>query len=338
MSKKYVPERTKTAGEMVKDYIFYAIVIGVVYFLITSVLKVLVAPFRILFLSDRQRFEARLEKARAKVCARELAREDYETSEDNPMVQYIARFKVCPEKYRNDPDNETYLQWYEDLKNGVLLDSELLWAPEIYVKDSSGENQYNQEFLDYLSRQLDLHEGSRDFGARVLFLKTIRRFYPEFTPKFSVMASEIADLNGRICTRNINSEVVQAIQKKGVSQKMAKNLVGKSANEIVGAVDIIRKCQALGYGEAMGAFCVKYGFNPEHELAAGVDSILKATQNEELAKTLANGVLKPVEVTALVERALGEPRETVEDLYNNISREMHRTIRSKAAGELIGRG
>ncbi|MBE3087013.1 MAG: hypothetical protein IMZ64_12450, partial [Bacteroidetes bacterium] len=186
-----VPKK-KTIGEQAADTLVYLVVCGTIYYLLTLIAKIFIAPFKILFMSDRGRFAAKLERARAKIRTREVVRMEFDMSEGNPMFQYLVRFKQAPDCYRNDPDNEMYRKWFESLKNGTILDTELCWAPDVYVKTPTG-SMYNRDFLNYFSRQFDLH-GAADLKSKVKFMRTIRKFYPEFTPRFSAIPGELKDL------------------------------------------------------------------------------------------------------------------------------------------------
>lgn len=334
----YTLSEPKSAGQQVKETLIYLIAVAIIYYAVVYTVKIITAPFRILFMSDRQRFAGQVERAKAKVRARALAREAYDTSEANPMYQYLLRFKVSPEQFKNDSDNKVYQEWFENLKNGMLLDSDLNWAPEVYEK-VYGENVLNGGFLDYFSQQYDMHlvAGLR---AKLRFMRTIQKFYPEFTARFSVIPSELADLRARLQNQKIRAEILGFMEGSGVPLEIAEMLIREktSAADIKAAIRVVQKCQARNYGVAMCRFCVEHKFNPEqHEghIVETVNNILENTQNEAMALAMVRGDIKPEEITVLVKRAMGES-SSMEDLLGNIDRGFRKVMKSKTLS-LVGR-
>jgi len=339
MTTRYVmPEPKKhTAGEQVKDTLIYLIVAGTIYYIIVLIARVVTAPFRILFMTDKQRFQARLDKDRAKIKARRLMRAAFDASEANPMYQYLLRFKYSPEQFKNDPDNGFYKSWFEDLKKGTLLDTHLVWAPDVYGMSVVGTRMMNESFLDYFSQQFDLHENA-SLGDKIRFMGTIRKFYPEFTPKFSVIPSELADLRARLQSRKLHNELLEVISGSGVPLDLAESLVNKdmSSAEIKASIRVMQKCLARKYGKAMCQFCVKHNFNPDlHEdyFSDAVNNILEHTQNEEMALALIRGDMGPEEIDTIVKKAMVDFGSR-QELLSNVRKEFRRAMKSKT---LMGR-
>ena len=335
----YTLSKPKTAGQQIMDMLIYLVIVGVIYYAIIFILKIITTPFRILFTSDSQRFEANLIKAKAKVRAREFVRAGYDVLEDNPMYQYLVRFKYSPDKFKGDPENESYRVWFENLKKGTLLDTDLKWAPEVYVKNSNGTSIYNGDFLDYFSRQFDLHEGA-GLVTKIKFMQTIQKFYPEFTPKFSVIPSELKDLYARLQSKELHNELIEVINGSGVPVDLAEGLVNETMTpaEVKASIRVMQKCIARKYGKAMCQFCVEHDYNPdlhEEHFSKAVNDILESTGNEEMALAMVRGNIKPEEITALVNRALSD--SDPEDLLDNINSEFFRTMKTKTLKEVVGR-
>lgn len=329
------PPVKKSAGEQIADTLVYLVVCLAIYYLLVLLAKVFIAPFKFLFMSDRARFADKLVRSKAKIRDRELARDNYDTSEANPMYQYLVRFKYAPSEYKGDPDNAKYQEWFEDLKNGVVLDTELRWAPDVY---SNGT--YNEDFLDYFSRQLDLH-GKTDLKTKIRFMRTVRKFYPEFTPRFSMIPAELNDLYERLRSKKLKGELAEVISKSGVPAGLAKKIVkdGMSSSEVKAAVRTIQKCRAIGWSEASCALAVKHGYNPdEHEdyFNEAVNNIVENTKNEEAALALIRGDISAEELTAIAKKAMNESEDTAE-LLENFSSEFFRTMKSKTLKQVVGR-
>lgn len=329
------PPVKKSAGEQIADTLVYLVVCLVIYYLLVLLAKVFVAPFKFLFMSDRARFADKLERSKAKIRARELARNLYDTSEANPMYQYLIRFKYAPAEYAGDPENAKYQEWFEDLKKGIILDTELRWAPDVYSKG------YNEDFLDYFSRQLELHEKA-DLKTKIRFMRTIRKFYPEFTPRFSMIPAELSDLYERLRSTKLHRELVEVIGKSGVPLELAEGIVkeGMSSDQVRAAIRTIQRCLAIGWGEAGCAFAVKHGYNPEKYdgcFNEAVNNIIEHAKNEEVALALIRGDISAEEITVLAKRAMRNSKGCPEELHDNFSSEFFRTMKSKTLKQVMGR-
>jgi hypothetical protein len=329
-----VPAPVKSAGEQAKDTLVYLVICLVLYYFLTLLAKVFIAPFKYLFMTDRARFAVKIARSKAKIQARKAARELFDTSEANPMYQYLVRFKYASADYKGDPENAKYQKWFESLKNGTILDTGLLWAPEVYLNGT-----YNEDFLDYFSRQYNLHKVA-DLKTRIRFMETIRKFYPEFTPRFSVISTELNDLYERLRSKKLHNELAEVISKSGIPMELAKEIVSKdmSSDQIKSAIRTVQKCKAVGWGNAGCKFAVKHGYNPdEHEdyFNEAVNNIIEYAKNEDIALALIRGDISAEELTALAKKALayGEP----EEVQANLAREFLRAIKSKTLKQVVGR-
>lgn len=335
----YTLSTPRSAGQQVKDAFVYLVIVCVLYYTIVLILKIITFPFRMLLTSDGQRFEAQLVRAKAKVQARELAKAKYDVSEINPLYQYLVRFKHSPDKFKGDPENASYQEWFTSLKKGDLLDTELKWAPDVYVQGAGSGRIYNKDFLDYFSRQFKLHQQA-DLVLKVKFMFTLQKFYPEFTPKFSVIPSELADLYERIHLKTLHNDVLKVINGSGVPVELAEGLLNElmSPAQIKAAVRIIQKCLARKYGQTMCRFCVDHNFNPDlHEdhYSNAVNNILETTKNEEMAAALVRGDITVEEITAIVDRAL--ETSDAKELLETINHEFYMAMKSKTLNEVMGR-
>jgi hypothetical protein len=284
--KKYTPPpvHKKTAAESAKETIIYVIVMMVFYYVVLWVFKAIAAPFRIIFISDRQRFSEKLSRDKQKVINRMSLKEQYNENPDNPLFQYIERFKINPDLYVYDSDNQIYGDWYKDLKSGKIIDSKLLWAPDVYKGEDAS---INPDFLSYLERQITLHTkaGLKD---RIKFLNTIRSLYPEFTSRLSVMVNEIADYCKEVETSDIEEELVQLLEGNGVSKNLAKALIkqSNSPDNLKQSIGIVKACLEKDFCPAMALYSAKKDYDPSDELSEGVNLVFERLGNESIASAL----------------------------------------------------
>lgn len=302
-----IPEtRQKTTGEKIKEDIIFVIAGVVIYYLIVCTFKAIFSPLRYLFASDKELYAEDERVALAKIDARKKIRQDYEYNENGMLNQYIERFQKNPQKYKGDSDNEIYQEWYEALKNGTLLDSCLEWAPEVYVEDVVFNRSPNPEFLAYLGRQVSLHAHQAKFGERHTFLKTIRKFYPEFTAKLKVIPSQIEEMQEQVTSTKLREELVSEVMKKGVSRGFVDQILeDEDAGKIAANIGIARVCSENDYCPEMFKYCVTHGYNPDDsDLSKTVNNILHVLQVEELATVLINDTIDVTEVHDIIKGAL----------------------------------
>jgi hypothetical protein len=208
------PVKKSTAQDL-KESAFYFIVIIGVYYLILGIWRIFTAPFRALFVSDQTKLNRKIEIAKEKKLLRDRilfhSREgEYVPVEKGSCFRYYA---LTPVPMEEDE-----------------LDSKLMSVPTIYYKDIFGRYYISREFLDYLQHQLELHLQS-SVGDQRKFLRTIRRLYPEFTPRFDTIESEIKDLmeesNAVVLTRQLITEM----EKAGIPNYVARAIVQKNGND-----------------------------------------------------------------------------------------------------------
>lgn len=308
-AKKYTPPPVvkKTAAESAKETIIYVIVMVAFYYVVTLILKVIVAPFRILFISDRQRFKEKLNRDKEKVIKRMSSREQYDENPNNPLYQYLDRFKINPSLYRNDPDNQIYSDWYKDLKSGKILDSKLLWAPDVYKGEDAS---INPDFLNYLEQQINLH-AEASLKDRMKFLNVIRNLYPEFTARLSVMLDEIAGYRKEVETHETEEELVRTLSAKGISKELAKALITQSTNpdNLKKSINIVKACLEKDYCSAMALYSAKNNYNPDDELSEGVNLVLERLGNESIAGALIRGDITYSDIVTMTKEAFEESED-----------------------------
>jgi len=327
--------KKKTAGDQVKEMAVYMVAMAAVYFVFYYIFLAISWPFRVMFRSPQQSFQMDLDQKKAKVTKRTLARQAYDSDESNPLYQYLERFKIHPSVYYQDPENVKYQEWFENMKSGRILDTDLVWAPEVY-HTVQGEVNLNPEFLVYFARQVELHQ-SETLRIQVLFLNTVRDFYPEFTPEYPAIEKEIKDYQEEIKTFELHAELIKTIGEKGVSKGLAKELVEqcKDSQELKKAILVVQECAAKEFCDDMSLYCTRTGYDPNDEKAEYVNLIFNRMGNEELAGAVARGSINTDEVTEITKAAY-EVGGNADQILNRINEFFKNAMRSKCHAELCG--
>lgn len=271
----YKPAK-KSIGEQISAYVVFFILVYGIWFVIASFFKMLFYPFYALITSDKEKFLEKVKENKLKVAKRIQYRKDFMVNPENPFFQYVERFKVRPDEYKNSSSNQYYQDWYASFQNGTLLDPKLSWAPEVYEELKCGDLRISQAFLDYLSNQVQLHM-KVSFPKQLAFLKTIREMYPEFTPKFSVIISEIKNNQEQAKSQALQYELIEAIMAKGITRGLAKEFLNLSqdANEIKRYIFIAKAALERGFTEETCLFCIKKDFSPNDPFAEDMDGIIR---------------------------------------------------------------
>jgi hypothetical protein len=338
---KYEPPRRKSVGEQAKDMVVFLLTVGAIYLVLYWIFRIITAPFRILFMSDGQKLEAKIKNAKDKVARREAIRERYAEDENNPMNQYINRFKLYEKEYSGDHDNEEYRVWFDNLKNGTILDTKLRWAPDVYRTTTEGK-AITEEFLDYFARQVSLHVNG-SISLRMAFMKTIRDLYPEFTPMFSALPAEIEELRERSRARKLYLELTVELEKKGVPKELGSELLKMNLGleKLREAIVAVNKGLSRGYSEEMCFFCVRKNIDlddPFVEAVGGtISNVLDKFGDEAIATALITQEVSPEEIGELVNLAVSMSDDT-EEQVDIISMKFRELMKNKCAEELSGRG
>ena len=290
--------RKKTAGEEFKENVIFAVSMVIIFVVLERTFSLLFAPIKYLLKSDKERYEDKLAIARAKIYNRKRIREMQSLNPDSMLKQYVNRLQMNADKYVGDPDNQVYLDWYESLKNGTLIDSGLSWAPDVYITDPDYDHVMSCEFLDYLSNQVKLHLSNGSFKERHVFLQTIRNLYPEFTPTFSRILEEIEELRERVASKNLRQELISEITKKGISRDVALQIIEKNPTpeKLTEYISLAKRYAEKGYCAELTSYCLRTGNTVEPEYEVAVNSILDCLPVDELATALIKKSLTPEEV------------------------------------------
>jgi hypothetical protein len=209
INRKFTPmPAPKSASANLKEGIISFAIIMILYYLIMAVWNILVAPFRAIFETESTK----------------LAR-DIKIAKDKKGSRDAKLFYQRGIAYTDDNFNR--------ILNPIEcdeLDTELVGVPNVYLQDCLKENHINGAFLDYFKNQVELHQ-TCPWGRRHRFLMTIRNFYPEFTPKFSVIPSEIEALREDAKAGEAVNELQAEMMKKGVKDYIAVSIIRDFGND-----------------------------------------------------------------------------------------------------------
>jgi hypothetical protein len=231
----------KSFGKQVKEYIITWIIVSIVCYFIEQFFAFLFSPFK----------KAVGGNTREYIEARQNFREQYleAVAQDvtDPMYQFQDRFIDHPENYIRNKDNKTYKTWFDNWKKGLVIDSGLRWAPDMYTSDDS----IRMSFLDYMKIQLNLHKKASYLDKRRL-MKTLREFYPEFTATLRGLENDLARYEALVTEEELKATLAKEIKKFGLPESVAKELAEKDLD-----VDELRK-----EAEAFKVFSSKGFSNP----------------------------------------------------------------------------
>jgi hypothetical protein len=332
------PPKKKTAGQQFKEDLIYWILIVAIFYVLSLLFKAITAPFRALLSSPKEKFEQELKIKREKVQNRIGRRVLNGINENFITNQYIERFKLHPEKYVGDPDNEIIAKWHEAFLNGTLLDSELQWAPVVYVEDYEKNNYPNDEFLDYLQRQVDLHKQDT-FLSRYKLTNTIRNLFPEFTPNLNVIPSEIKEMRERGKSKRLRMELMDEVIKKGISKELAVELVNSSEKDpkaLPKKIALTKKCLELGYSNSMCRYCMKTDYDPTDVYAEAVDVMVKTFDSgDEMASALIRGDIDVEEFDKIVKENTNRWNDS-NSICKGVEEAFYQLIRRKAMSHKKG--
>jgi hypothetical protein len=163
------------------------------------------------------------------VIRKQVKREQYQrrvaANPTDPMCQFSLRFLEKPESYKGNPDNVTYLEWYNEWKKGLVIDTTLRWAPACLEHDGT----MRPNFIHYLKIQLALHKKA-SMLARIQFLNTISRHYPELTASYKGLEEDLANYEAEATEKGLKVELEKEVTEYGLPAKLAGYLVTKDIN------------------------------------------------------------------------------------------------------------
>ena len=222
------PSHGKSLSEQFREGITFIIIGSFILYYIGMFFEFLFRP--LLSSGSAKETEKRLrDKIRQKQIARETKRAFYKNDVNDPIYQFKLRFIEKPDKYKNDPDTQIYNDWFQEWKNGNILDSDLRWAPDVY--DDS--NEIRKNFIDYMKIQFNLHK-KESFFKRFIFIKTISKYYPEFTASMSGLEEDLYHYDSEITKNNLQRQLRKEINKYGLPDEISEYIIEKDfpANDL----------------------------------------------------------------------------------------------------------
>ena len=257
------PSAPKTTGQKVADMAITLILIGFISYVFEKFFQLLLKPFLYLLMRPEDFRELYVEKALEKTENRNERAELFKQDESDPMVQYRLRYIEHPERFTADSGNEKYLRWYKDWRDGNVDDPELRWAPDVY-----SEGELNPDFVAYIGLQTKLLSIC---GDKKTFLKVIRKFYPELTPKFPEILEDVEELKSLMEEKHLQSELFGELKSMGISDGLVKEVMKMKPEKIQGAAQYLKKCSEFGFSDSICMTLMEMGLDPSSEMAQVVN-------------------------------------------------------------------
>lgn len=230
-----VKEDKHSLMNQINEFILCAIII----YVFVTIIEWFCAPFY--RKTTRNDYRQRIEN---KQDAREEYLEQIANDLNDPMYQYQIRFLEEVSTYRRDPDNKVYASWYESWKKGEVLDTTLRWVPVMYTES----DEMTPEFVAYMKIQYFLHKDRAGFLDRIKFMRTIRKYYPEFSATYRGMGEDLARYCSIITEYDMEETLRKEIKKFGLPDDYVDYLLEQevSPKELREAALFFRDCVAEG--------------------------------------------------------------------------------------------
>jgi hypothetical protein len=266
--KHYVPAPTptKSAGQTIFGYIVVIAVSAFIINIIKKFFEALYRPFYYWTLSAEELVNLHIAQAKAKKEKRDERMQALKQDESNPLVQYQLRYIEHPENYVGQVENKEYLEWYQAWRAGKVEDPELRWAPEFYV----GSGKVNPEFVAYLELQMKI------ITNRSAFLRTVKNYYPELTPKFPEIQRNLEELKGLVEEKHLQEELRKELVAMGVDDGMVKYVENVEPAKIRETALYFKKCKEFGYTETACNVMFQLGIDPGSESAQAIQKASNA--------------------------------------------------------------
>jgi hypothetical protein len=269
MKNNITPSKAKTVGESFFENLAFLIVVGFFAVLLERLVSFLFTPFQSY---SRGMFEDLVNKEiENKKSRRARRQEKFDNDESDPMHQYQLRFLTDAENYKRDLDNAVYFAWYKEWKAGNVLDTMLKWAPSVETKMET----INPNFLDYLEIQMNLHK--KLFGIKNdAFLSNIRHCYPEFTPTFEGIETDLCYYREEVVEEDLHEELHSALAERGLCDELVTYLEEKSLSptKVKKAMKIFLACQNAGYNARTAIAVYENGIDVTSQGVEVVDNLL----------------------------------------------------------------
>jgi hypothetical protein len=239
---KVVPRPAPTAGERLRENIAFMIVGCFIIYLFQKFFEFLFKPLMTLGADDSK--DSINESVRRKQVNRLRYLRRVAENVNDPMYQFSERFIEHPEDYKDDLGNDTYHAWYSEWKKGRVIDSTLRWAPDCLEDDDT----MRPNFISYMKIQLDLHKKA-PWLARVQFLNTIYRYYPELSASFKGLEEDLANYEVEATERVLKTELMKETENFGLPEELSGYLVTQdiSPTEFKETALLLKKYSDQGY-------------------------------------------------------------------------------------------
>ena len=246
------PKKSTTAK--FKENVAFMLVGAFIIYFIQRFFSFLFSPFKSETIGTEEYIEER-----------QKAREDYldEVAEDesDPMYQFQERFLEHPENHLRDPDNKAYKTWYENWRNGEVPDTYLRWVPDMY---NSNGREMRANFIEYMKIQLTLHK-KESVLTRMNFLKTIRKYYPEFTATFRGLENDLARYETMVIEETLKKSLTREINKFGLPENLAEYLVEQdlSVEDLRKKAEFVKPLAKKGFSNTTCICAIENNLNEE---------------------------------------------------------------------------
>lgn len=199
--KYYEPSPSKSAKQAFVENALFMIVGCTILWVAGKFFDFLFKPLRIsTFGESIDEVKALMSKKQAK---REIRLNKLAEDASDPMSQFSLRFLEKPELFRGRSENAKYRAWYDEWKKGNVIDSTLRWAPRCLAED---RETLRPNFIKYMKIQLDLHKRA-SWYRRNIFLQTISKYYPEFSPSFKGLETDLTNYESESVERRLIKEL-----------------------------------------------------------------------------------------------------------------------------------
>lgn len=234
------PTQINRAEKLRGNIIFFIIGFFIIHLFI-SFLDFLFKPLRALSPKETaDKVDVKIEEKKTN----RLLRRTAGNHPDDPMEQFYLRFVEKSNEYKKDSDNEAYFAWFQEWKSGNIIDSNLIWAPDIL--DEYGEIREN--FIHYMKIQLALHKKA-SFVKKMQFINTIFRFYPELSASMRGLEEDLAQYGAEVDEESAEAVLEKEIRAFGLSQELAEYLMDKDINaqNLRKEAVFLKDCTEKGY-------------------------------------------------------------------------------------------
>jgi len=237
------PQPNKSLNQQFREGMFFLIIAYFFLYVVGQFFEFLFHPFTNTSATPEEMEKRIRERILKKQNARIRRMMRFHRDMNDPIVQFHLRFVNEPGNYEGDPDNSIYKEWFNEWRNGNIIDTEMRCAPQVFLKPK----KMNSNFLDYLKIQWDLHKKDSAL-KRGLFCRIISKYYPEFTPTMNGLEEDIAQYEAEITESRLRNELSDEIQRFGLPVEVASYLMDVPVEELHDKASAFKRCIEKGYG------------------------------------------------------------------------------------------